>query len=147
MTTCAPTAVPTPSRRSDAADLTHPDPDPRARPESPGPSARGSRRARVGLSLLFLALVGAFAAGLWGTVVRPSAYEVRGEIVARPARDLILVRHGGVPALGMPAMDLMAVQADPALLDPADPRPGDRVRLAVRSRGADLVLVRIEKGP
>jgi hypothetical protein len=97
--------------------------------------------------LLFLALLGAFAAGLWGTVVRPSAYEVRGEVVARPARDLLLVRHGGVPALGMQAMDLMAVTAEPASLDAADPRPGDRVRLAVRPRGADLVLVRIEKLP
>jgi hypothetical protein len=92
-------------------------------------------------------LVAAFAAGLWGTVIRPSAYEVRGEIVARPAANLILVRHEEVPALGMTAMDLMAVFAEPGQLDPVDPRPGDRVRLAVRNQDDRLVLVRIEKLP
>ena len=91
-----------------------------------------------------LLLIG-FAAGLWGTVIRPAAYEVRGEIVARPAPDVILVRHDAVGALGMGAMELMAVIATPADLDAADPRPGDRVRLAVRPQGDRLLLVRIER--
>jgi len=80
-------------------------------------------------------------------VLRPAAYEVRGEIVARPASNLILVRHDAVAALGMAPMELMAVLADPALLDAAGVRPGDRVRLAVRRRENDLTLVRVEKLP
>lgn len=92
-------------------------------------------------------LLGAFAVGIWGTIVRPPAYEVRGTVVARPAPDLLLVSHEAVAALGMAAMELMAVTADPALLDPVDLRPGDRVRLAVRPRGADVVLIRVERLP
>jgi hypothetical protein len=54
------------------------------------------------------------------------------------------VRHEAVAALGMGRMELMAVTGDPALLDAAAPSPGDRVRLAVRPRGDDLVLLRID---
>jgi len=92
-------------------------------------------------------LLAAFAAGIWGTVIRPAAYEVRGTIVARPAPDMLLVRHEPVAALGMKAMELMAISASPALLDPVGPRPGDRVKLAVRPRDDQLVLIRIEKLP
>lgn len=92
-------------------------------------------------------LLAAFAAGIWGTVIRPAAYEVRGTIVARPASDMLLVRHEPVAGLGMNAMELMAVSASPALLDPVDPKPGDHVKLAVRQRDAQLVLIRIEKLP
>jgi Cu/Ag efflux protein CusF len=92
-------------------------------------------------------LLAAFAAGIWGTVIRPAAYEVRGTIVARPASDMLLMRHDPVAALGMNAMELMAITANPALLDPVDPRPGDRVKLAVRQRDDQLVLIRIEKLP
>jgi Cu/Ag efflux protein CusF len=92
-------------------------------------------------------LLVAFAAGIWGTIIRPPAYEVRGTIVARPAPDMLLVRHDPVSALGMNAMDLMAVSANPALLDPVGPKPGDRVKLAVRQRDDQLVLIRIEKLP
>lgn len=87
----------------------------------------------------------AFAAALWATVLRPPAYEVRGQITARPAANLILVRHDAVPALGMTPMELMAVFSDPALLDAAGVGPGDRVRLAVRRQDNDLILLRIEK--
>ncbi len=92
-------------------------------------------------------MLAAFAAGIWGTVIRPAAYEVRGTIVARPAPDMLLVRHEPVAALGMNAMELMAISASPALLDPVGPRPGDRVKLAVRPRDDQLVLIRIEKLP
>ena len=92
-------------------------------------------------------MLAAFAAGIWGTVIRPAAYEVRGTIVARPAPDTLLVRHEPVAALGMNAMELMAISASPALLDPVGPRPGDRVKLAVRPRDDQLVLIRIEKLP
>ena len=94
---------------------------------------------------MFVALVAAFALALWATVLRPPAYEVRGAIVARPAANLILVRHEAVPALGMTPMDLMAVFSDPALLDKAAVNPGDRVRLAVRRTDAELTLLRIER--
>ena len=80
-------------------------------------------------------------------MIRPAAYEVRGTIVARPAPDMLLVRHDPVAALGMNAMELMAISASPALLDPVGPRPGDRVKLAVRQQGDQLVLIRIEKLP
>jgi len=92
-------------------------------------------------------LLAAFAAGIWGTIIRPSAYEVRGTIVARPAPDMLLVRHEAVSALGMSAMELMAVSASPALLEPVALKPGDRVRLAVRQHDNQLVLIRIEKLP
>ncbi len=70
---------------------------------------------------------------------------MRGTIAARPASNLILVNHDPVAGLGMGAMELMAVFAEPALLDAAGPKPGDRVRLAVRPDGDRLVLLRIEK--
>lgn len=106
-----------------------------------------SRRAltRRLLVVLFVVLVGLFAAGLWGTVVRPAAYEVRGEVVARAAPDLLLVRHQPVSGLGMGAMEMMAVRGEVATLDAARVAPGDRVRLAVRQAGDDVTLVWIEK--
>ena len=60
---------------------------------------------------------------------------------------MILVRHEPVSALGMGAMELMAVSASPALLDPVGPKPGDRVKLAVRQQNDQLVLIRIGKLP
>jgi len=90
-------------------------------------------------------LVAAFAAGLWGTVLRPAAYEVQGEVVARATPDLLLVRHEAIAGLRMAAMETMAVSATPAQLDPLDLKPGDRVRLAVRPMGDDLALVWIRR--
>lgn len=87
----------------------------------------------------------AFAAGLWGTILRPAAYEVRGEFVARAAPDLILVRHETIAVLGMSAMEQMAVSVTPAQVDPLGLQPGDPLRLAVRQDGERLVLVRIER--
>jgi copper binding protein CusF len=88
--------------------------------------------------------VGAFAAGLWGTVLRPAAYEVQGQFVGR-AEGLILVRHEAVAGLGMGAMETMGVLATPEQLAALHLQPGDRVRLAVRPRGDDLVLLWIKK--
>jgi hypothetical protein len=129
--------------------VTTSDPTPAWQPGSDGRS-RGSpslraRRGRVVVVALFATLLIAFAAGLWGTIVRPPAYEVRGEVVARAAPDLLLVRHEAVAALGMSAMETMAVVADPQVLDEAALAPGDRVRMAVRQRGDDIVLVWIDK--
>jgi hypothetical protein len=106
-------------------------------------SRRASARRLV--IVLFVVLVSLFAAGLWGTVVRPAAYEVRGEVVARAAPDLLLVRHQPVSGLGMAAMEMMAIRGTPATLDAARIAPGDRVRLAVRPAGEDVTLVWIER--
>jgi hypothetical protein len=95
--------------------------------------------------VVFVALLVAFGAGIWGAVIRPPAWEVRGQIVARPAADRILVRHDRVAGLGMEAMDLMAIATDPALLDASGAGPGDRVRLGVRRVGDRLVLIRVER--
>jgi hypothetical protein len=119
-----------------------------AAPSSGSDTARSlSRRARARrlVVVLFVVLVGLFAAGLWGTVVRPAAYEVRGELVARAGPDLILVRHQPVSGLGMGAMEMMAVRGEPAALDAAQVSPGDRVRLAVRQDGDTVTLVWIER--
>jgi len=72
---------------------------------------------------------------------------VRGTLIARPAANLLLVQHDAIAGLGMRAMELMAVFADPAVLDRAGVAPGQRVRLAVRARGDELQLVWIEKLP
>lgn len=113
---------------------------------SDSPRSRSRRAsARRLVIVLFVVLVGLFAAGLWGTVVRPAAFEVRGEVVARAAPDLLLVRHQPVSALGMGAMEMMAVRGSAATLDAARVAPGDRVRLAVRQDGDEVALVWIEK--
>jgi hypothetical protein len=90
-------------------------------------------------------LLVAFAAGLWGTVLRPAAYEVQGEFIARAAPDLILVRHQTIAALGRSAMEQMAVSVTPAQIDPLALKPGDRIRIAVRPEGDRLALLRIER--
>jgi hypothetical protein len=102
-------------------------------------------RVRWLLAGLFTVLLAVFAVALWFTIVQPSAYEVRGEVIARAASNLLLVRHEAVAALGMRAMETMAIFADPAMLDAAALVPGDRVRLAVRREGDDLRLLRVEK--
>lgn len=66
-------------------------------------------------------------------------------MVARAAPDLLLVRHEAVDALGMAAMEMMAVRGDPAVIDAAGVSPGDRVRLGVRPRGDELRLLRLER--
>lgn len=113
------------------------------------PSARhpapGGRRGRLVVVALFATLLTAFAAGLWGTILRPPAHEVRGEVIARAAPDLLLVRHEALAPLGMSAMETMAIVSEPTLLDAAHLAPGDKVRMAVRQRRDDLVLVWIEK--
>ena len=112
--------------------------------DRPDPLSRRAAARRL-VVVLFVVLVALFAAGLWGTVVRPAAYEVRGELVARAAPDLILVRHQPVTGLGMGAMEMMAVHGAPPTLDAAQLSPGDRVRLAVRQDGDAVSLVWIER--
>ena len=99
---------------------------------------------RLAVAGVFVLLVIGFAVGIWGTLLRPPAYEVRGTLVARPAANLLLVRHDAIPTLGMREMELMAVFADPALVDRAGVTPGERVRMGVRSRDDQLTLLWIE---
>ena len=66
-------------------------------------------------------------------------------MLKRAAPDLLLVRHEAISGLGMSAMETMAVTVTPEQLAPLDPQPGDRVRLAVRPVGGDLVLVWIKR--
>ena len=68
-------------------------------------------------------------------------------LVARTAPDTILVRHEAVAGLGMGAMELMAIFTEPARLDAAALVPGDRVRLAVRQKADEILLLRVEKLP
>jgi hypothetical protein len=96
---------------------------------------------------VFVVLLAGFAVGIWGTLLRPAAYEVRGTIVARPAANLLVVRHDEIPALGMRAMDLMTIVAEPGTVDRSGVKPGERVRLAVRPREGDLLLLWIERLP
>jgi hypothetical protein len=126
--TCAPKSAPTAGwSRTDVSPLT--------------PAAL----ARWRLALLFAGLLIAFAVGLWGTILRPAAYEVQAEFVARAAPDLILVRHDPLAGLGMSAMEQMAISVTPAQVDSLALEPGDRLRLAVRQDGDTLVLLRIER--
>jgi hypothetical protein len=87
----------------------------------------------------------ALAVGLWGTILRPAAYEVRGEFVARAKPTLILVRHEAVAGLGMTAMEQMAIEVRPDLVDPLGLTPGEPVRLGVRPEGDRVVLLWIER--
>jgi hypothetical protein len=113
---------------------------------TPSPSARGAARLpRLAVAGIFVVLLVGFAVGIWGTVLRPPAYEVRGTLVARPAANLLLVRHDAIPALGMREMELMAVFAEPAIVDRAGVQPGDRVKMGVRPRDAELTLLWVEK--
>lgn len=95
------------------------------------------------LPLLLAVLLGGLAAGIWGTVLRPPAYELRGEVIARPAPDRLVVRHDAVAGLGMAPME-MTLAADPRLLEAAGVGPGARVRVAVRPEGERLVVLRVE---
>ena len=97
------------------------------------------------LAGLFVVLVVTFAVALWGTIVRPPAYEVRGVLVARPTPDLIVVQHEAIGGLGMAPMETMAVHGEKRLIDAAGIRPGDPLRLAVKARDGELVLLRVEK--
>ena len=110
-----------------------------------GLAPQAAARTHWRLALLFVGLLIAFAAGLWGTILRPAAFEVRGEFVARASPDLILVSHETISGIGMSAMEQMAISVTPAQVDPLALKPGDWVRLAVRQEGERLVLLRIER--
>jgi hypothetical protein len=108
------------------------------------------------VAAVYLLLLAGFAAGLWGSyrAMFPGAglYRVTGIFQARAGETLFVVSHDAVPGLmeEMAAMVFAAESRD--LLDRADLRPGERVRLTVRqepARAGDdprrLVVVEVQK--
>lgn len=57
------------------------------------------------------------------------------------------MRHPAIAALGMGAMETMAIRATPAQYAALGLTAGDRIRLVVRPRGDELELLRIERRP
>ena len=95
-------------------------------------------------------LLAGFAAGIWGTYREAfpakGLYRVTGVFESRGGETMMLVRHEAVPGL-MPEMRSMVFVAESRdLLDTAALHPGDRVRLTVRQKGPnDLVVLEIRK--
>ena len=109
------------------------------------------RTSRWAGALLFCGLLAALAAGLWGSyrMVFPARGVLRmaGTFQARAGDTMILVEHEAVTGL-MNEMTSMAVVAESRdVLDQADLRRGDRVRLTVRQLPDKLLLVEIRKIP
>ena len=106
-------------------------------------------RRPAAVPALFLLLLAGFAAGIWGTYRAAfpgrGLYRVTGVFEARGGPSLILIRHDKVPGF-MDEMQAMALFVEsPGLLDGADLRRGDRVRLTVRQEQDRLVAVEIQK--
>ena len=98
---------------------------------------------------LFVLLLAAFAAGIWGmyraNFPGKGLYRASGVYEARYADVMVVVRHEKLPGL-MDEMQAMVLEAESRdLLDRAGLRPGDRVRLTIRPEGDRLLLVDIQK--
>jgi Cu/Ag efflux protein CusF len=98
---------------------------------------------------LFVVLLAAFGAGIWGTYREAfpakGLHRVTGVFEIRAGESLMLVRHEAVPGL-MPEMRSMVfVVESKELLDQAALHPGDRVRLTVRQKPDHLLVVEIRK--
>ena len=95
-------------------------------------------------------LLAGFAAGIWGTYREAfpakGLYRVTGVFESRGGETMMLVKHEAVPGL-MPEMRSMVFTAESReLLDRAALHPGDRVRLTVRQKAPDdLVVLEIRK--
>jgi hypothetical protein len=108
-----------------------------------------SQTPRWAAPLLFVVLVGAFAAGIWGsyraTFPARGLYRVTGVFERRAGETLILVRHDAVPGL-MEEMTGMALEVESAgLVERAGIGPGDRVRLTIRQEPGRLVVVELQR--
>jgi hypothetical protein len=108
-------------------------------------------RTRWIAAVLYIVLVGAFAAGVWASyrAMYPGQglYRMTGVFQVRWDDRTILVNHEEVPGLmsEMGAMSLVVESKE--LLDEAGLRPGDRVRLIVRQLPDRLVVTEIRKLP
>jgi len=111
------------------------------------PSARPAARWRV--PALFVLLLIAFGAGIWGSyrAVFPGKglYRVTGVFESRAGETMILLRHDAVPGL-MEEMSSMAFFVESReLLDRAALASGDRVRFTIRQEPDRLLVVEIRK--
>lgn len=107
------------------------------------------RTTRWGVPVLFVALLAAFAAALWGSYRESfpatGLYRLSGVFEHRWGETMILVKHDAVPGF-MQEMGSMALFAEsPKILDQAALRPGDRVRFTVRQLPDKLLIVEIRK--
>jgi hypothetical protein len=108
-----------------------------------------SATPRWAVPALFLLLAASFAAGIWGTWrdIYPGhgLYRVTGVYEARAGDTLMLVNHDAAPGL-MDEMNKMAFYAETKeLLDRAELRRGDRVRLTVKQLPDRYLVVEIKK--
>lgn len=110
---------------------------------------RGWGGPRWSVPALYLLLLGAFAAGIWGSyrAVFPARdlHRVTGVFEARAGETMILVRHDAVPGLmeEMPSMLFFAESRE--LVDRAQLAQGDRIRFTVRRTPDRLLVVEIQK--
>jgi hypothetical protein len=107
----------------------------------------GSRRWAA--PLLFVLLLGGFAAGIWGSyrAVYPGRglFRVTGLFEGRGGDTLMLVTHDAAPGV-MDEMSKMAFYAETKeMLDGAGLTRGDRVRLTVRQLPDRFLVVEIRK--
>jgi len=108
-----------------------------------------ARSPRWAVSLLFVLLLGGFAAGIWGSYreVYPGKglFRITGIFEGRGGDTLILVTHDAAPGV-MDEMSRMAFVAETKdMLDGAGLRRGDRVRLTVRQLPDRYLVVEIRK--
>ena len=108
-----------------------------------------ARSRRWAVPLVFVVLLAGFAAGIWGSYrgVYPGKglFRVTGVFEGRGSDTLILVSHDAAPGV-MDEMSRMAFYAETKeMLDSADLRSGDRVRLTVRQLPDRYLVVEIRK--
>ena len=59
------------------------------------------------------------------------------------AGQKLVIRHGDIKGMDMPAMTMAFLVKDAKMLDGL--KPGDRIRFSVEQSGADLVVTKIDK--
>jgi len=104
-------------------------------------------RGRV--AALFVVLVALFGVGLWGAhraaFPGKGLYRVEGVFQARWGETMILVGHQAVPGI-MEEMGTMSFFTESKeLLDRADLKPGDRLRLTIRQLPDKLLVTELQK--
>ena len=109
------------------------------------------RASRWAVPILFVVLLAAFAAGIWGSYrdVFPARglYRVTGVFEERWGETMIMVKHEAISGL-MDEMSSMAFLVESKeLLDRAHLRRGDHVRFTIRQLPDKLLVVEIQKIP
>jgi hypothetical protein len=105
--------------------------------------------SRWGAPALYLVLLAAFAAGIWGSyrALFPARdlYRVTGVFAARAGDQMILVGHDAVPGLMDDMQSMLFFTESRELIDRAGLAPGDRVRFTIRKTPERLLVVEILK--